>query len=68
MLTRELEEPAGRNCEVPERAVGVGDGILHDLGDVVEVPPSLRRDQNWVLTRSKEPCATYTLFKRMTGS
>ncbi len=37
----EVKKHAGCNCEVPERAVGVGDGILHDLGDVVNVPPSL---------------------------
>jgi hypothetical protein len=29
----ELEEHAGFCCEVPEHAVDLGNGLLHDLGD-----------------------------------
>jgi hypothetical protein len=33
-----LEKYAGNCCEGPEHAVDVGDGLLHDLGDVGVVP------------------------------
>jgi hypothetical protein len=34
----ELEEHAGYCCKVPEHAVHVGDGLLHDLLDAGIVP------------------------------
>jgi hypothetical protein len=31
-------EHAGNYCKVPEHAIDVGDGLLHDLGDAGKVP------------------------------
>jgi hypothetical protein len=35
----ELEKHADYSCEIPKHAVVVADGLLHDLGEVREVPP-----------------------------